>query len=74
MASPAVIVVTIEGQNGDKHVLKISPSLWEQDSPGVMQKLHEAIDGIAGLPRRYDRQYWHHTLSAEGEEEIRPDI
>ncbi len=72
MGSAATIVVTVEGQNGDVHVLKIAPALWERDSSGVMQKLYEAIDGIAGTPVRYDARHWRPALSTD-ELEQHPD-
>ncbi len=74
MGSAATIVVTVEGQNGDMHVLKIAPALWERDSSGVMQKLYEAIDGIAGLPLRYDGRRWRPAPPADGETDAHPEI
>ncbi len=74
MGSAATIVVTVEGQNGDTHVLKIAPALWERDSSGVMQKLYEAIDGIAGLPLNYAGRRWRPAPPAGGAVETHPDI
>ncbi len=74
MGGAATIVVTVEGQDGDIHVLKIAPALWERDSSGVMQKLYEAIDGIAGLPLRHDGPHWRPAPSADSEAQTRLDI
>ncbi len=60
MGSAATVVVTIEGQNNDKHVLEIAHALWRQDPEAVMHRLREAIDGLVGIPFRFDTR---HTCS-----------
>ncbi len=74
MDSSAVIVITVVGMNGDTHVLRVAPTLWKRNSSGVMQKLYEAIDGIAGFPLRYGGGPWPLVPPAGGERAIGPDI